>query len=93
MGFPDEGELRFLGLRVDLGDGSVEDVLTGGRLTGVDPWSRYLVQAVFYVLSGYSEAEHVEPSGRLITYKQLRGARFGDLDNRRTVLLLVGAKT
>ena len=84
LGFPDEDHLRFLGLRVDLGDGSVTDDLTGERLWGEDPWSRYMVQTVFYVLSGYSEAEHVEPSGRLISSKQLRGARFGDLDNRRT---------
>ncbi|MFH2110777.1 MAG: DUF3786 domain-containing protein [Candidatus Bathyarchaeota archaeon] len=84
LGFPDQGELRFLGLSVDLGDGSVTDDLTGGRLRGEDPWSRYMVQTVFYVLSGYSEAEHVETPGRLMSYKQLRGARFGDLDNRRT---------
>lgn len=84
LGFPDDDKLRFLGLRVELGDGSLTDDLTGDRLRGEEPQSRYMVQMVFYVLSGYSEAEHVETSGRLMSYKQLRGARFGDLDNRRT---------
>jgi len=83
LGFPDKEELGFLKLTIDLRDGAVMDDLTGRQLKSVDTWSRHMVQTVYYVLSGYSEAEHVKPSGRLISSKQFRGARFGDLDNRR----------
>jgi hypothetical protein len=84
LGFHEKYALEFLGLSVDLADGSVMDMLTGENIYGNDSWSRFVTQAIYFVLSGYSESEHHEVTGRLVTSKQFSGALFGDLDNSRT---------
>ena len=83
LGFHEKYALEFLGLSLDLADGSVMDMLTGENINGNDSWSRFVTQAVYFVLSGYSESEQHEVTSRLVTSKQFSGALFGDLDNSR----------
>jgi hypothetical protein len=76
MGFPDEETLRLLALRISLGDGFIRDDLTGAPFTVDSRRRRTMHQAIVYVLSAYADAEPREPTGQLISARQVRGGRF-----------------
>ncbi|MCW4051018.1 MAG: DUF3786 domain-containing protein [Candidatus Bathyarchaeota archaeon] len=84
LGFQDDEYLDFLGLRVNLDTGEISDVLKDELITGDDLHVKFTTQTVYYILSGFSDSDHTEPSGELITTKQLRGTKFGDLSNSGT---------
>ncbi|MEM2102170.1 MAG: DUF3786 domain-containing protein [Candidatus Bathyarchaeia archaeon] len=66
LGFPDKNDLRFLGLRLCLDDGSVYDELGRQPLTGWDV-------TVYFVLCGYANAKAVPETAKLVSFGQLVG--------------------
>jgi hypothetical protein len=84
MGFPDKESLRFLALRISLGDGSIHDELTGEPFTVDSRRRRTMHQALMYVLSAYAEAEPRKPTGELMSARQIRGGRFTSGSNTAT---------
>lgn len=89
MGFPDEESMRLLALRLSLGDGSIHDELTGKPFTIDYQRRRIIPQAIMYVLSAYAEAEHRQPTGELMSARQIRGGRFYSGSNTTTKARLV----
>jgi hypothetical protein len=81
LGFPPREHLDFLKIRLDLYDGKLLDQLKNRELDASDPNQGFLIKTVYYVLLGYAEARSVEFAGRLIAYRNLRGAKFGDFSN------------
>ena len=78
QGFPEGEHLDFLMLRIDLRSGKMFDLLKKREFDVADHRRSLLIKAAYYVLEGYSRVEEVKSTGRLITHKYLRGARFGD---------------
>ena len=81
LGFPEGEHLDFLKIRVDLNDGKLLDLLKNRELDASDHHQGFLIKTAYYILVGYAEAQSVELTGRLIAYRNLRGARFGDFSN------------
>jgi hypothetical protein len=81
LGFPEGEHLDFLKIRVNLNDGKFLDLLKNRELDASDHNQGFLIKTAYYVLVGYTEARSVELTGRLIAYRNLRGARFGDFSN------------
>jgi hypothetical protein len=81
MGFPEGEHLEFMKIRVDLNDGKLLDLLKNRELDADDHQQGFLIKTAYYILVGYAKARNVELTGRLIAYKNLRGAGFGDFSN------------
>ena len=81
LGFPIGEYLDFLKIRVNLNDGKLLDLLKNRELDASDHNQGFLTKTAYYILLGYAEARSVELTGRLIAYRNLRGARFGDFSN------------
>ena len=81
MGFPDGEHLDFMKIRVDLNDGKLFDLLKNRELDAGDHHQGFLIKTAYYILVGYAKARSVQLTGRLIAYRNLRGARFGDFSN------------
>jgi len=84
MGFPDEETLKVLALRIHLGDGSIRDELTGKPFKDDSRRKRTIHKALMYVLSAYAEAEPREPTGQLMSARQIRGGQFYSGSNTTT---------
>jgi hypothetical protein len=81
LGFPEGEHLDFLKIRVNLNDGKLLDLLKSRELDASDHHQGFMIKTAYYILVGYVEAQSVELTGRLIAYRNLRGARFGDFSN------------
>ena len=66
---------------VKLNYGKLVDLLKNRELDKSDPNQGFLIKSVYYILVGYVQTQSAQLTGRFITYKQLRGARFGDFSN------------
>ena len=66
LGFPDTDNIRFLGLRLSLTDGSIYDELKNEAYKGSEV-------SIYFILSGYANAKPTPETGRLISFKQLTG--------------------
>ncbi len=80
LGFSAGGQLDFLGFELDLKNGSIRDTLTGEPVDLAQRTWRIAANAIFYVLSAYSESPEKKPTGKLISSKQFRGTRFTGRD-------------
>ncbi|MBT6605125.1 DUF3786 domain-containing protein [Candidatus Bathyarchaeota archaeon] len=80
LGFPAGDKLEFLGLELDLKNGSIKDSLTGGTVNVNQREGRRTVNTIFYALSAYSESPEKIPTGKLISSKQFRGTQFTKRD-------------
>lgn len=76
LGFPNINFLEFLGLSLNLKDGSLFDTLTGEEIKGEKIKSKWIIQSVFYLLSGYANSNNVKLTGELITSSNIRGNKF-----------------
>jgi hypothetical protein len=81
QGFPEGEHLDFMKIRVDLNDGKLLDLLKNRELDASDHHQGFLIKTAYYILIGYAEAQSVQSTGKLIAYRNLRGARFGDFSN------------
>ena len=81
LGFPEGDRLDFMKIRVDLNDGKLLDLLKNKELDASDRHQGFLIKTAYYILVGYASARSVQLTGRLIAYRNLRGARFGDFSN------------
>ena len=81
LGFPEEEHLDFLKIRVALNDGKLLDLLNNRRLDVSDHQQGFIIKTVYYILQGYALAKSAQFTKRLIAYRNLRGARFGDFSN------------
>lgn len=80
LGFPVGDKLEFLGLKLNLNNGSIIDTFTGGHLNAAQRSGRMAANTVFYVLSAYSMSPDKKPTGKRISSKQFRGAQFTNRD-------------
>jgi len=80
LGFPAGDRLELLKFDLDLNNGSIKDVLTGGQVNVAQRAGRRAANTIFYVLSAYSESPEKKPTGKLISSKQFRGAQFTNRD-------------
>jgi len=80
-GFPDERSIKFLGLTVNTGDGSIFDVVNEKKVNNEERSGRFLANTVFYVLSAYYDSKNRNLTGNLITSKQFRGVGFTERGN------------
>ena len=80
LGFPTGDQLEFLGYELDLNNGSIRDTLTGETVDISQRAERSATNAIFYVLSAYSESTETRPTGKLISSRQFRGTRFTKRD-------------
>jgi len=69
LGFPEGKTLRFLGLEVNLEDGTVTDTIMGGKL---DPPPEHL----YFLLYRYAERREVPLTEKLVSFRQLPGGRL-----------------
>jgi hypothetical protein len=76
LGFQDHQYLEFLGLKLDLRNGDLHDLLSKTLIKDHDIQSKHLLRSIYYLLSGYSKVEKIKLTGELITFKQIRGNRF-----------------
>ena len=81
LGFTEGEYLDILKLRVKLNDGKLLDLLKNRELDESHHNQGFLIKTVYYILLGYAQSQSVQLTGRLIAYKNLRGARFGDFSN------------
>jgi hypothetical protein len=82
LGFTRAGFIEFLNLHLDLRDGSIFDLIRKCHIGEDSSQERFIKNSIYFILTGYSEADYQAPVNRLIIYKQLRGAKFGDFDNK-----------
>ena len=80
LGFPIGNKLKLLGYELDLDTGLITDNLTGKELDLTQRNGRFTGNAIFYVLSAYSNSFEKKPTGKLISSKQFRGTRFTERD-------------
>ncbi len=80
LGFPARDQLEFLGYELDLKNGSIRDTLTGETVDTAQRAGRRATNTIFYVLLAYSESTEKRPTGKLISSRQFRGARFTKRD-------------
>ena len=76
LGFSDINFLEFLGLSLNLKDGSLFDTLIGEEIKGEKIKSKWVIQSVFYLLSAYANSNNVKLTGELVTSKNIRGNKF-----------------
>jgi len=69
-----------LGFKLDLTGGSILDTLTGEHLDESKRSDRLTANTLFYVLSAYAGSQEKQPTGKLISSKQFRGAQFTGRD-------------
>lgn len=69
LGFPNKNELKFLGFKLNLTNGSVYDEYLLRERSDIAP-------LIYFILHRYSVSEEKKETGRLITFKQVYG---GDL--------------
>ncbi len=81
MGFPAGEHLEFMKIRVDLNNGKLLDLLKNRELDIDDHHQGFLIRTAYYILVGYAKARSVQLTRRLIAYRNLRGAGFGDFSN------------
>ena len=75
-GFPESSVLSFLGFELDTETGSIIDTFTGDEITRGNRTYRSITHTIFYVLSAYSDADEVEPTGNKVSSRQFRGNQF-----------------
>jgi hypothetical protein len=80
LGFPQITKLHVLGYDLDLSAGSIHDTLLGQALDESQRNERLVSNTLFYVLSAYSDSPEKQPTGKLISSKQFRGAQFTGRD-------------
>ncbi len=80
LGFPNGDHLRVLGYKLDLTNGSIRDSISGELLDEFKRADRLTTNTLFYVLSAYAESQEKQPTGKLISSKQFRGAQFTGRD-------------
>ncbi len=80
LGFPARDPLELLGYELDLKNGSIRDTLNGKPVDTAQRAGRRATNAIFYVLSAYSESTEKRPTGKLISSRQFRGTRFTKRD-------------
>jgi len=97
MGFPVGNHIDFMKIRVDLYDGKLIDLLKNKELDVLDHHQGFMIKTAYYILIGYAGARGSQLTGRLIAYRNLRGARFGDFSNigarEKLLTLFVGGDT
>jgi len=79
-GFLNDPVLRFLGYELDTRNGNLLDTLSGKIVDSSKRSGKSTLNTIFYILSAYSDAENLEPTGELISSKQFRGAKFTKRD-------------
>jgi hypothetical protein len=80
LGFSSGDQLDVLGYTLDLTNGSILDTLTGELLDVSKRGNRLVSNTIFYVLSAYADSEEKLLTGKLISSKQFRGAKFTGRD-------------
>lgn len=75
-GFSDDPILRFLGFELDTRNGDLRDTFNGKIIDSSERSGKSVSNTIFYLLSAYSKSENIEPTGKLISSKQFRGAKF-----------------
>jgi len=75
-GVPESNVISFLGYELDTETGQKIDTLSGNEITRGNRTYRSISHTIFYVLSAYSDAEDVKPTGNKISSKQFRGNQF-----------------
>ena len=75
-GFPQSKVLAFLGYDLDTEIGQIIDTLTGNEISQGTRSYRSITHTMFYVLSAYSDANKIEPTGKKVSSKQFRGNKF-----------------
>ena len=75
-GFPKSSILSFLGYELDIEKGRIIDTFTGDEITRGNRTYRSITHTIFYVLSAYSNADEVSPTGKKVSSKQFRGNQF-----------------
>ena len=75
-GFPEANRLSFLGYELDTVTGRIIDTLSGKEITRGNRTYRSITHTIFYVLSAYSEADEVAPTGNKVSSRQFRGNQF-----------------
>lgn len=75
-GFPESNVISFLGYDLDTETGIIIDTLTGDKITKGNRTYRSITHTMFYVLSAYSEADDIKPTGKMISSRQFRGNQF-----------------
>lgn len=68
LGFPEAPVLKFLGLSLSLEDGRIRDDLRQTFYSRIEP-------SVYCILSGYTDAQLMPESPRLVSFAQLWGGR------------------
>jgi hypothetical protein len=68
--------LSFLGFKVNTETGQIIDKIASGELKSDSRSYGGVLHTIFYVLSAYSEAEDIEPTGNHISSRQFRGNQF-----------------
>jgi hypothetical protein len=88
-GFSNTPVIKFLGFEIDTRNGILLDALTEKVIDTSERSGRSVSNTIFYLLSAYSKAENIEPTGKLISSKQFRGAMFirRDLMSERTIII------
>jgi hypothetical protein len=77
-GYPVGDVLSILGFELNLNTGEIKDTLSG-KPPKLDPRTyRNAAHTIFYLLSAYSEAQDIQPTGKHISSRQFRGTRFTD---------------
>jgi hypothetical protein len=76
LGFQKLEYIEFLGLKLDLQNGDIYDLLSNALIDDHDIQSKHLIKAIYYLLFGYSKAKKIKIKDDLITFKQIRGNRF-----------------
>jgi len=69
LGFPEGDTLSFLGLEVNLEDGTVTDTIMGRRLSKPP-------EHLYFLLFRYAERREVPLTGKLVSFRQLTGGRL-----------------
>jgi hypothetical protein len=80
LGFPVGKKLKLLGYELDLDTGLINDNLASNELDMTQRNGRFAGNAIFYVLSAYSNSIEKQPTGKLISSKQFRGTKFTERD-------------
>jgi hypothetical protein len=75
-GFPDNDKISFLLYVLNLNNGNLIDSLTCNEVEYFTKPGMSILRTVFYVLSAYSEADDIKPSGKYVSSKQFRGTKF-----------------
>lgn len=68
LGFPDASVLKFLGLSLSLEDGRIQDDLRKNFYSSIEP-------SVYCILFGYTNAQPMPETRRLVSFAQLSGGR------------------